>query len=188
MSIFLLQQTFFCNAAPFSYMFFHSSYTNNLIELYSLFSAINHSRIYSNLMLLQCHVRKQIKFLFMSLSYKTVFSNSSYSYSYSSSTSSSSSSFFFIPRFLFYFQFPSPLTSFLSSLPLLSVNCGIMRSFLQNILVTPHSPVQIPEQLSISISPVSHSLLSPGDASGAPGPNQDSVLWLCDHPLLHSPR
>lgn len=75
MSIFLLQQTFFCKTTPFSYMFFHSSYTNYLIKLYSTFSAINHFRIYSNLMVLQCHVRKQIKFIFVSLSYKTVCSN-----------------------------------------------------------------------------------------------------------------
>lgn len=66
---------FFFNTTPFSYMFFHSLYTNNFIKFYSTFSPISHFKIYSNLMLLQCHVRKQIKFIFISLSYKTICSN-----------------------------------------------------------------------------------------------------------------
>lgn len=41
------------------------------------------------------------------------------------------------PGFLFSFQFPSPLTSSLSSVPLHLVHHGLMRSFLHNILVTP---------------------------------------------------
>lgn len=156
-------------------MFFHSSYTNDLIKLYSIFSAINHFQIYSNLMLLQCHVRKQIKFIFISLSYKTICSNRDLF-------------FFYLPSFLFSFQFPSPLTSFLSSLPLPFIHCGPMRSFLQNILITPpHHSLDI-EQLSISRFPVSHTLMSPGDASEATGPNQNSELRLCDHSLLPSPR
>ena len=66
---------FFFNKTPFSYMFFHSLYANNLIKLYSVFSPTSHFKIYFNFMLPQCHVRKQIKFIFVSLSYKTVCSN-----------------------------------------------------------------------------------------------------------------
>lgn len=66
---------FFFSTTPFSYMSFRSLHADNLIKLYSVFCPISHFKIYSSLLLLQCHVRKQIRFIFISLSYKTVCPN-----------------------------------------------------------------------------------------------------------------
>lgn len=93
------------------------------------------------------------------------------------------------PVFLFSFQFTSPLTDFLSSVPLYFVPHGLMRSLLHNTVITPtHHSLDIKAaQLFQPLCLVSDTHTNPEDVLEITGPSQNSALWGCSHPLLPSP-
>lgn len=160
---------FFYNTTPFSYMLFHLLYTKNWIKIYSIFSPISHFKIYSNLMLLQCHVRKHMKFIFISLSYKAVCSNRD-------------AFLFQIPRVFLLFLIPITLDWLPFFCVFDLVHGGLMRSFLHNVITLTHLNLDIKAAQLFQPPYLIHR--SPEDASAVTGPSQNSALWGCSHSLL----